>query len=594
MYFWIYGLAAAVLVAASMFFAKRNIIGTIVMSAISFVIIGWVGWLTMPVFAWNFYGIWNILLVTSCIALVGSLAFRDEDEPVWIVLPGLSLLGSLVMLLVVSFFTTSGMFHHERLRTLISEPIVSEFTADVSPVDINRIRRVDQELAAILGSRKIEEQPGLGSRVNLDTMNIQGLNGTFTILDGEGVEHKLTFDNEPVWVGPLVHADIFKWMSNHTTPGYVIVSALDPTKVYLVTGIRKENAVSLTGQAATESLNLKYLSNGAYFGDFAVRHLRERGYQSIGLTDYTFEIDNTGRPYYVITKYENTVGFGGSVVTGVVVLDVQTGAIQEYTVDNAPSWIDRIQPEDFVVTHVNDWGAYINGFWNSIFGQADVVKTTPGMSLVYGADGNTYYYSGMQSAGSDTGTNSFILVNSKTKEVRRYMISGGNETAACEAAKSAKGVAEAGYTCSNPILYNVSSEPTYFVPLKGQDGLVKMYAFVSVRTQDTIGVGVSVQEAHRNYQNALIRQGQTVTLDDLATQTRIDGVIADVRQIDNTFYLLIEGKGDVEFYGTSDVGPELKWARPGMNAVVLVQQGESKSQPIIGFDLPELTLTTLP
>ena len=35
----------------------------------------------------------------------------------------------------------------------------------------------------------------------------------------------------------MVHAGFIKWFTNHTTPGYVLVSATDPTQVYLVTAI---------------------------------------------------------------------------------------------------------------------------------------------------------------------------------------------------------------------------------------------------------------------------------------------------------------------------------------------------------------------
>jgi len=213
--------------------------------------------------------------------------------------------------------------------------------------------------------------------------------------------------------------------------------------------------------------------------------------------------------------------------------------------------------------------------------------------LVYGSDGRSYWYSGIQSAGSDRGTNSFVLVDTRTKEIRRYMIAGANESAARSSAENAPGVREAGFRGTDPILYNTAGEPTYFLTLKGGDGLVKMFAFVSVKNYETVGVGQNVAEALRNYQNTLIREGQGVNLQDLTTQVRIEGVVSKAIQIDNTFYILLEGHEDVEFYGTNDVSPELKWASAGENVVLFVQSGDLKSQQISAFDIPSLGVSDL-
>ena len=605
MYFLIYGSLAALitffLLSLEGIKANRSRFGA---SGLTFVLFGLCGWLSMPVFGWNFAGNWFLLTLLGALLIFILLWPREGQESKSLLRIGaIPVIIGLFMLVLVQPAVTWSLFYASNYHTLLGEPIVSVFDADVSPVDIGRVRRVDQKLAYNLGSKRLEEQPGLGSRVVLGSMNIQILNGCFGIKDGSGSEHALCFENELVWAGPLAHAGFIKWLTNHTTPGYVLVSATDPTKVYLVTAIGSDPtdadpdaAVGMDTSQATPGfvpLKLRYLDAGGYWGDYVVRHVRTNGYASEGLTDYSFEIDNTGRPFWVITRYERSIGFSGADTRGVLVVDTLTGEINSYPVADAPGWIDRIQPEKLVNKQLNYWGAYIHGFWNALFSKRDIVQTTPGMSLVYGADGRSYWYSGIQSAGSDTGTNSFVLVNARTKEARRYMIAGANETAARESAENSPGVREAGFKGTNPILYNISTEPTYFLTLKGDDGLVKMIAFVSVRNYETVGVGRSVSSALRDYQNALIREGKGIDLQDSATQTRIEAIVTEVVQVDDTFYLLLDGWDGVEFYGTNDVSPELKWARPGQTVTVVVQQGELRSMQLYAFDIPSLTINGL-
>ncbi len=498
------------------------------------------------------------------------------------------------------------MFHADSYRSILGAPIQSEFGADVSPVNIKRVRHVDQPLARRLGEKLIEEIPGLGSRVNLGTMNVQTVNGCFGIRDGNGSEKDVCFDKQLIWVGPLVHDNVFKYWGHGTTPGYVMVSAIDPTVLYMVMAVKpidesaqspaKDNgrmgAADLT-QSAYKEMNLRYLMNGGYFGSYVKRLVRANGYMSSGLTDYSFEIDDSGRPHWVITRYDRTVGFNGEDTVGVVVVDLQTGDIKEYGIDDAPVWIDRIQPESVVTQQLNDWGNYIHGFWNSVFAQTDIIKTTPGMSLVHGANGQAYWYSGLQSAGSSQGTNSFVLVNTRTKKVRRYLIAGANEQAAQASAENAKGVKEAGFKATSPILYNVRGIPSYFMTLKGEDGLVKMYAFVSVKNYETVGVGGSAQEALRDYQNSLIQQGQGLNADDLVKRERIEAVVLGAVKDGKFFYLRLEGQDGKEFFGTSDVSPELKWTEPGHKVVIDAYVGEQNSIPIIQFDNTDLKISTL-
>ena len=230
------------------------------------------------------------------------------------------------------------------------------------------------------------------------------------------------------------------------------------------------------------------------------RHLYLHGYFNTGLTDFTFEIDDEGTPYWVVSLYRHEIGFSGMNTYGVAVVNAETGDIQEYTPENAPAWIDRIQPLDMVEDQLDYWGEYIHGYWN--FSNLDKKTTTNGMSLVYGKDNQSFWYTGLTSVGQEEGTIGFVLVNTRTKEATRYKQVGATEEAA---RRSAMGkVQEKKYVGSFPILYNINDVPTYVLSLKDQAGLIKMVAMVSVRDHSIVGVGETLEEALRSYRGGRV------------------------------------------------------------------------------------------
>lgn len=547
-------------------------------------VFGLIGWITMPAFGWNYIENW-LMLAGLGVCLFGHAHFAgDLDDGVSTSRASMPLLIGVLVIGPGYFILSSGITRGDDYHALLGTPTESDFSADISPVSTKQIRQVDKDLALILGSKRIEEDAGLGSRVDLNDMDIQMVNGCFMTKDGNNTPRQLCFENELVWAGVLEHSGFFKWWGNDTTPGYVLVSAVNPQEIHLVTAIGST-------ESDVANLKLRYFPGGrsAYFGSKLERQLRLSGYVG-GITDHSFEIDDTGRPYWVTTTFTNTIGFNGPDATGIIVTDAQTGDMTEYSIAEAPKWIDRIQPKEFVTTQLDDWGAYFDGWVNAWFTKAGVIQTTPGMSIVYGDDGHSYWYTGMQSTGSDGGTNSFVLVNTRTKEVRRYMVAGANETSAQSSAAAAPGVSEFdGYYATFPILYNVGGEATYFTLIKGNGGLVQKYVFVNMEQYETVGVGRTVTEALQAYQSALVRGGQAPTVDDIVGATEVAGTVMRTVQIDGTFYVLLQ-QYDLEFYGRSDVYPELKWATTGDKATIKYQEGTGKSQPILGFDIESVKL----
>lgn len=463
---------------------------------------------------------------------------------------------------VLPFATSFAGFFSDKYYALPGEISSGEFSKDVEAIDMSQVRRVDGSLARKLADKRLGEDRGLGSRVEVGRMSIQ-------VVDGQ-----------LYWVGPLNHSKFRRWLDNRAgTPGYVMVSASN------------ENDVRLVLDVQGSPLNIRY-NMGAYFGDKPARYVYDHGYATHGLTDWTFEIDDTGRPFYIITDYKKRIGFKGADAVGVVVFDVQSGELTSYSIEEAPVWIDRIQPARFMRKQLDDWGQYKDGWMNAWLGAEGVLQTTEGMSLVYGSDGQSYFYTGMQSVGADEGTIGFILINTRTKAMRLYEQAGATEIAARNSAQDE--FQDFGYRATNPILYNIGGVPTYFMTLKADSGLVKSVAFVSVEDYGLVGSGKTTEAALRNYSQALRGRGNSIAIGDVENYQNIEGSVVRFRQetIDQTvtYYVLLAGAPDRLFAIPSDLAPMVRMTEIGDQLSLAYQEDSASVVNVLEFENKTLSL----
>jgi hypothetical protein len=296
-----------------------------------------------------------------------------------------------------------------------------------------------------------------------------------------------------------------------------------------------------------------------------------------GFTDFSFEIDDDLNPYYIVTLYEKKVGYEGKDAVGVLVVNPQNGEIKEYSINDAPKWIDRIQPEDFVITQINDWGEYVNGWLNAKFAQEGTLKVTPGMSLVYGDDGKSYWYTGISSAGKDNSTVGFILVNTRTKEAHYYKQSGATET---KAMASAEGMVQnMGYKATFPILYNLAGVPTYVMTLKDNEGLVKMISMVSVENYSIVGVGKDLKTTLRNYKASLKSKGNVVIMESDVNLKKLTSVVTrfsiDIKDGNSYYYLQVQSAKGKIFVSNSSISEKLVLTKKGDRVAISYEDDTS-------------------
>ncbi len=398
----------------------------------------------------------------------------------------------------------------------------SDFTADLSEsVETDSIALMDTASARMLGDREIGALSDVVSQFDVSNDYIQ-----------------IDYNGKPVKVSALEYAGFFKWMNNKEgVKGYVTV---DP--------------VSMSA-SFEKSEGMKYIPS-AYFLEDAKRHIWLE-YPTLMTENLHFEIDESGKPYYVASIVDKTISlFGGKTVSGCIVLDPVSGETARYDVADIPRWIDVVFHGDLICEQYNWYGMYQNGFMNSLFAKKgckqvttyssedDSSDETPVSDYGYVAkDGDIWIYTGVTSVNGDSSNIGFLLANERTGESRYYAIAGADEKSAMAAAEGE--VQEKGYQASFPSLINVEGNPTYIMVLKDSGGLVKLYAAVNVEQYNIVTTAATQAECIAKYKAMLgISEVQTPT--DEAKNVTV--TIASVKYIDidgNTYIYLIDTENNI-------------------------------------------------
>lgn len=490
---------------------------------------------TLPVLNFRFLG-WPFALAVVLLPLLGIKSLRQILICVYIAL-------GIYVFLALLF--SSAIFRAKSYRDLIGPVKTTDFTELISPVSLDQIPTVDRDYAAALAEKKLGEDFALGSRVTLGIPTRQMVRGKL------------------FWVVPLLHSGFFKWLSNTRdgTPAYIMVSA---TNAQDITFVREANG---------KPIRIVYQPN-SFFNQNLYRRLYLQGYINYGLGGPTFEVDDQGEPYWTITLYNHKVGVNGSEGIGLATVNAGTGKIDYYPLEKTaegwsdakvPAWVDRIMPAAFVLQQLDWWGRYVKGYWNTLFGKRNMLMVTEGYNIIYGNDRRSYFYTGMSSVGSDEGTVGFLLTDTRNKRTHLYRMSGATEYAAMQSAEGK--VQNYKYQATFPILVNLNGLGTYFMPLKDSAGLVKQFAFVSVKDFSVVGVGESVKAARDNYQMTLsssrigvLSAGSSERITFTGTVSRIG---SDIKEARTYYYLSLAEKPGLVYIATSDLCSFLPVTNPG-------------------------------
>lgn len=449
---------------------------------------------------------------------VASMHFSLKDYP------ALKWLGILFLLLLVVY----------GIGTLLSSPVINakqyqqlmtvetrNFSEDIEEADYRSIPLLDKDSAALLGDRK------MGSLVDMVSQ--------FEVADDYT---QINYNNVPVRVTPLVYASPIKWLTNQRNgiPAYIRIdmTTQDTECVMLEEGI-------------------KY-SKSEYFNRNLYRHIRFRFPTYIFGNQLFFEIDDNGVPYWVCPVKKFNIGlFGGETVGRVVLVNAVTGECTDYAVEDVPTWIDKVYSAELLMQLYDYYGMYQHGFFNSILGQRDCLVTTDGYNYL-ALDDDVWVYTGITSVNGDQSNVGFVLMNQRTMETRYYEVEGATELSAMSSAEGQ--VQNLGYRASFPLLLNIADEPTYFMALKDDAGLVKKYAMVNVQKYQWVAIGDTIEECEKDYKELLSTNG--IVSQSQGERLEISGVIELIAPVvidgSTHYYIGITGSDELFDVDVSDEG----------------------------------------
>ena len=382
----------------------------------------------------------------------------------------------LLILIIVPCFS-GAMFNSKVYANLLTVEDTT-FESEFKNVDWNTVPQIDSDSSKILGARK------MGTLV--EEVSQYDVSENYTLINQNG---------KPIRVAPLGYAGLFKYNNNkhQGIPGYITVDCVEKTSEF----VRLEKGIQY--------------SPSAFFSKDLNRHLRSL-YPSKFFDEFSFEIDDEGKPYWIIPTYKYSTGIGGSKTPdGCILCDPVSGKSTFYSLDEIPEWIDHAVDDDTVNKLINWWGQYQNGWWNSWIGQKNVRQATEGAAFVT-IGNDVYLYTGITSVAMDESNIGFILVNQRTAEAKYFELPSAEEYSAMDSAKGQ--VQHLNYTSTFPILINLDGNPTYFLSLKDAAGLVKMYAMVSVENIQNLAVtdsALGIEHLTEEYSKTLKTEIKTET-----------------------------------------------------------------------------------
>jgi hypothetical protein len=455
----------------------------------------------------------------------------------------------LVVLYVAGNILSSPVINASKYQQLLKVE-TRNFTDDIKEVSYDKIPLLDKDSASIIGTRVMGTMVDMVSQYEVDDMYSQ-----------------INYKEKPVRVTPLRYGNLIKWFTNHKNgiPAYI---RIDMTT-------QEAECVRLTE-------GIKY-SKSDHFSRYIYRHLRF-AYPTYIFDDINFEIDDNGTPYWVCPVKKYNIGlFGGQTVGRVVLCNAVTGEMTDYSVDEVPTWVDKVYSAELLIDLYDYNGSLKHGFINSVLSQKDCLKTTDGYNYIALED-DVWVYTGITSVGQDNSNVGFVLMNQRTMETRYYEVSGAEEYSAMDSAKGR--VQNLGYTATFPLIINISGQPTYFMALKDGAGLVKSYAMLNIEKYQNVAIGDSVLQCESNYikllkDNGIVEEQQPEVKETKKVKDIISKIMPVVIDGNTHMYIMLSQNDSIYDVDVSKYVDVIKYSE-GME-ITLEYTMDSRLNKVVGI-----------
>jgi hypothetical protein len=445
----------------------------------------------------NLSSLWLFFII---ITAAGALFASGKER----MIKGILFAGGLI---IGVYFLTAGIFNADEKfkHTKMEEKVeIKAFDEKETPAS------VPPQFARNKMKKAFGQVPNT-SYYELGNLQIQKVNGEF------------------VYIAPVEFSGFFKWWNGDETPGYFTLSATD------------------------SSANPKFMKTemvytpSSYFNKKIERHIRMNYPRHIFYGDVQLEIDDNGKPYYIRSYGEFVSARNGFTVKGVVVVDPKSGETKDYSLADAPEFIDGSVSPEAVSLQNSYFGNYVHGFWNSKFGKSDVKLpsdegTEANVSPIFDEKGDMYYFTDFTSpkAGVDSMLG-YSLTNSRTGQATYYT---GNLEESYMDSQGALQIIEKKFIEKKwhgemPVLYNFYGEASWLTPVLDSNGFLQNYFIVSAANPEISVYGITPNQALKQYKTALQKGGSTVDGNSKAAEKQVTGTVVRVYKEKSGDYTII-------------------------------------------------------
>jgi len=443
--------------------------------------------------------------------------------------------------------------------------------------DPSHICLVDEKMALskaekALSQIKTEDNANAGSRYDLGS-------GTKQFVDGQ-----------LWWIFPLEFDGYFQWSRFPTVPGYIRVSAENP--------LSEADAVQV--DKAGKKISIKYL-NSAKFSNLAERYLRNHGFLYSIIDDWTFEVDDNWTPYYTISQSEWTIGYGGDIVTNVIVFNTQTSDFVVCPIDSVESkfpWIDRANSLDVIDYQLDLWGEYSEVEWKfTSVEDGRRKKETNGWYTVYD-EGHCYHFTGWTSYSESTDLIGISLTDANTGKTIYYPTQGSTEDVAYAIATSHWSNFDGYIPSKEFVVYNIYGMLTYVIPVAYDGSQFVGVSLVSMMNKDINAKGKTLDEVLNAYRMAMAASSanQNMPYEGKARTLTIKEKISEVglpyMQGDRQIYpFMLNGIDKIFNVSYSYNNAKASFIKEGKSVVITYMDTKEKIITCLTFDIPDIQLT---
>jgi len=483
------------------------------------------------------YGIY-VALIVALIAPTVILAIAETQMKHMGLAIRLNVLG--VVLTMGVILVTFGFSFATETRSAVSGLNSAKTVQGLPELDPEQVPLVSREVAQRAMSRKLGEDLGLGSQFEV------------------GAAVKQVFENKLVWVAPLEPRSTFKALFGGASPAIMVVDASDASSVRF---LRKEVRLS----------NREWigLDSRVWFKD-----------PTLMLGRWFFEINEQGEPYWVTAVLKKHAGFRAPNVSEVLLLNANTGEMKRHGLKEVPAWVDNVYAAGLVEDQIDVTGELVKGWFNPTDEGKFNMSERPDQVLV---EGQMWHLGTLSSISRDEAITEAVLINARTKEMRRFSLQGLTEQGAKRALEGQN--PEKRLTASNPGLYQVDGTPAYIAALSDDSNVIRAYGLVAVQDAQILAVADNLNVALKQF--AAKRSRSDVALGQSVQEKELEAKVLVIRQ-DNAsgqYFMLLQAKEGPTFLVASapHLSDELHVTEAGDTVKVKIRHAEGSTAPVSEF-----------